>query len=92
MQPVHAIFGLEKGVIAHLKRIKLLHIRFYLTQKTERQTHLCVGDRRGQSGFLQPTVPLLQIRFTAVDNNDLPDQQHLGGILQMRFIRAMEVL
>ncbi len=83
MQPMHTIFGLEKGVIAHLKRIKLLHIRLHFAQKTERQTHLRIGNRRGQPSFLQPTVPLQQIRLTAVDNHYLLDQQHLGRILQM---------
>lgn len=37
----------EKGVIAQLKRVDLLHIGFHFAQKAQRQPYLCVGDRRG---------------------------------------------
>jgi hypothetical protein len=37
-------------------------------------------------------MPGLQMLFTAIDNKNLPDKQHLGGILQMCFIRASQIL
>lgn len=37
----------EKGVIAQLKRVDLLHIGFHFAQKAQRQPYLCIGDRRG---------------------------------------------
>ena len=33
----------------------------------------------------------MQVFFASVDNCNLPDQQHLGGVLQMRFIRPFQV-
>ena len=50
-----------------------------------------VGDRRGQTGFTQHAVPGMQILFAGVDDADLPDQQHLGGILQMRLVGAFKI-
>ncbi|VEB91413.1 Uncharacterised protein [Citrobacter koseri] len=83
MQPVHAIFRLKKGVVAYLEGVNLLHIRFYFAQKPQRQAYLRVSNWRGQTRFLQLTIPLLQVLIAAIHNHDLPDQQYLGGILQM---------
>ena len=33
----------------------------------------------------------MQVFFAGIDNRDLPDQQHLGGVLQMCFIRPLQV-
>ena len=33
----------------------------------------------------------MQVFFAGVDNRDLPDEQHLRGVLQMRFIRPLQV-
>jgi hypothetical protein len=34
----------------------------------------------------------VQVLFTAIDDSDLPDQQDLGGVLQMRLIGALKVM
>ena len=74
MQVKHALFRQEELVIAQLEGVKLLRIGLHLAHKTERQTNLRIGNRRGQAGFTQQAVPRVQILFTAVDNADLPYQ------------------
>ena len=91
MQVKHALFRQEKMVIAQLKGIKLLRVGLHLAHKAERQTNLRIGDRRTQAGFTQQTVPRMQVLFTAVDNADLPDQQYLRRVLQMRLVRAFKI-
>lgn len=91
MQPVNALGRLKERVIAHLKSINILHFRFGFAQKTQRQPDLSIGNRRGKTGFLSNPMPLQQVLFATIDNDNLPDEQHLRGVLQVRLIRAMQI-
>lgn len=76
MQPMHTIFGLEKGVIAHLKRIKLLHVRLHFAQKpSARRTCASVIGAASRAfcsqrchcsrfGSLPSTITICQINST----------------------------
>ncbi|MNO83110.1 hypothetical protein D3C76_744030 [compost metagenome] len=78
-------------VIAQLEGVELLRVRLHLTHKTQRQADLRVGNGRCQARFAQNPVPGVQVLFAAIDDADLPDQQHLRGVLQMSFVRAFQI-
>ncbi|KAI3490384.1 hypothetical protein L1887_45209 [Cichorium endivia] len=86
----HALFRQEELVIAQLKGVQLLRIGLHLAHEAKRQTNLRIGNGRGQAGFTQHAVPCMQVLLAAVDDADLPDQQHLGGVLQMRLVGALK--
>jgi len=91
VQPVDTILRQKQRVIALLQSVQLAHFRLQLAKETLREADLRFGNRRREAGLFHQPLPVVQVLLAAVDDSDLPDQQHLRGILQMRLIRPFQV-